>query len=164
MSHSIGKGTLKQTLRRDSGQRGSGRQMPREIVKHVVKPVDLLLKRRQRLRPVTSSDEEGSCEAEHARHVPDQFRRCPDSFSRAERTELRRRVPQRLLCAIRQCREKMLEKGSFVIHMSRSSSRNSATGRRVCQALWDVPERGFYQSGCRLPQSVPCPQRQRSSE
>jgi hypothetical protein len=80
---------------------------------HLVKTLDLIVERFQRLRPVTATDEMRACVTQHARHVANQFRRRTHAFTRAKRTKIFRRISQRLLRAVSKCGQKMVQQFSL---------------------------------------------------
>jgi hypothetical protein len=91
--------------------------MPREVHKHLVKPLDLLIYRRQRRGAILPADKKGARIPEHAGHMPDKLCRGADAFHYLEPTEIGGSVPQGFLRPVGERRQEVF----LAVHICRSS-------------------------------------------
>src|SRR6185295_12310668 len=93
VSHRIRKRALQQTLLSHSlAQRIAVAKMLGQQSEHLVKPLDLFVKRRERLGPVMTTDKKRACVTQHTTHVPHEFRGRSHSFPGTERSEIAGRL------------------------------------------------------------------------
>ena len=94
MSHDVSKWTLEKLLVGHLEQRRSGGQKIANLADHFMKPRNLIMECRERLRPdgVTAAEEERTGIAQQARHVPQNLDRGARLVARRETGIVRRRV------------------------------------------------------------------------
>jgi len=117
MSHRVGEWSLQHHLRCDVMKLCSNFKVPGKILQYFVEVNDSCFKR-QPGWGIRTTDEESSSVSQHAVHVSDQFMWSSNVVWALERGELRWSTTKRLLCAICEGCQEMLQHFSLIIHVS----------------------------------------------